>query len=104
MLFFENQIARKAHDMKMTSEDIVRMLQKEQRSIQEGFELRQVRGRNNKRPVLKAEVTDFITGITKTVYTQDKIVITAAESNQRQQSQKVDTAFHEPALFDAFGP
>ena len=61
-------------------------------------------GRNNKQPVLKAEVIDFITGITKTVYTQEEIIIAAAESNQRRQSQTVDTAFRLPPLFDAFGP
>ena len=66
--FLEGQIARKAHNKKLTSEDMVKMLQKEQRSIQEDFESRQIRGRNNKQPVLKAEVTDFITGITKTIH------------------------------------
>ena len=65
----------------MTTEAMVKMLRKEQRSIQEGLESRQIRGRNNKQPVLKAEVTDFITGITKTVYTQYEVIIDAAESN-----------------------
>ena len=32
-------------------------------------------------PVLKAEVTDYITGITRVVETQGKIVAAAAESN-----------------------
>ena len=80
------------------------MLRKEQRSIQEGFDSQQIRGRKNKQPVLKAEATDFITGITKTVYTQEEIVIATAESNQRRQSQTVGTAIRLPALFDAFGP
>ena len=53
---------------------------------------------------MKAEVTDFITGITKTIYTQEEIVIAAAESNRRRQSQTVDTTFRLPPLFDAFGP
>ena len=100
----EDEIARKARDKKMSSEDMVKMLRKEQRSIQEGFDSQQIRGRNNRQPVLKAEVTDFITGSTKTVYTQEKIVIAAAESNRRRQSQTVATAFRLPALFDAFGP
>ena len=78
--FLENQIARKAHDKKMSSEDMVKMLRKEQRSIQEGVDLRQIRGTNNKQPVLKAEVTDFTTGITKTVYTQEEIVIADADN------------------------
>ena len=73
--FLEDQNARKAHDKKMTTEDMVKMLRKEQRSIQVGFELRQIRGRSSKQPVLKAEVTDFITGITKTVYTQEKSLL-----------------------------
>ena len=61
------------------SEDIVKILLKEQRSIQEGFNLQQIRGRNNRQPVLKTEVIDFITGIAKTVYTQEEIAIAAAE-------------------------
>ena len=65
--FLEDQIARKAHNKKMSSEDMVKMLRKEQQAIQEGYDLGQIRGRNNKQPVLKVEVTDFITGITKTV-------------------------------------
>ena len=68
------------------------------------MESRQIRGKNIKQLVLKIEVTDFITGITTTVYTQEEIVIAAAESNLRCQSQTVGTAFREPALFDPFGP
>ena len=102
--FLIDKIARKAHNRKVTSEDMVKMLRKEQKSIQEGFESRQNKGRNNKQPVLKVEVTDFITGITKTVYTQEEIVITAAKSNRQRQAQTVGTAFCKPALFDAFGP
>ena len=66
--------------------------------------MRPIRGRNNKQPVLKAEVTVFITGIVRTVYTQEKIVIAAAESDLRHQSQTVDTAFRQPPLMDDFGP
>ena len=88
----------------MLSEDMVKMLRKEQRTIQEGYNLRQIRGRNNKQPVLKGEVTDFITGITKTVYTQEEIVIAAAEFSRRRQSQTVDTASRLSPLFDAFEP
>ena len=64
--------------------NMVKMLRKEQRSIQEGFDSQQIRGRKNKQPVLKAEATDFITGITKTVYTQESFFvddITTATSN-----------------------
>ena len=83
---------------------MVKMLKKEQRSIQEGVESKQIRERNNKQPVLEAEITDFITSITTTVYIQEKIVIAAAESNLWRQSQTVGTAFHQSALFDTFGP
>ena len=83
---------------------MVQMLKREQRSIQEGVGSRQIRGRNNKQPVLKAKITNFITYITTTVYTQEEIVATAAESNLRCQSQTVGTAFQQPALFNAFGP
>ena len=102
--FLEDQIARKAHHKRMPSEDMIKMLRKEQRSSQEDRDSRQIRGRNNKQPVLKAEITDFITGSVTTVYTQEEIVIAAAESNLRRQSQTVDTTFRQPPLMDAFGP
>ena len=86
------------------TDDMVKILKKEQLSIQEGLESRQIKGRNDKQPVLKAEGTEFITGFTMTVYTQEEIFIAAAESNLQRQSQTVGTTFHEPALFDAFGP
>ena len=60
---------------------MVMMLRKEQQAIQESYPSQQIKGRNNKQPVLKGEITDSITGITKTVYTLEKIVIAAAESN-----------------------
>ena len=47
------------------------MLIQEQRSIQEGVNLRQIRGRNNKQPVLKPGIIDFVNGITMKVYTQE---------------------------------
>ena len=37
--FLEDQITRKAHNKKMLSEDMAKILRKEQRSIQEGFDL-----------------------------------------------------------------
>ena len=58
---------------------------------------------DNKQPVLKAEINDFTTGTTTTVYTQEKIVVAAAESNLRCQPQIVGTAFRQSTLFDAFG-
>ena len=53
---------------------------------------------------MKVEITNFVTGITRTVYTQEEIVVATAESNLRRQSQTASTAFRLPALFDAFGP
>ena len=53
------------------------MLKREQRSIPEGKESRQIRGRNNKQPVLKAEITNLITSSTTTVYTQEEIAVAA---------------------------
>ena len=79
--FLEDKIARKAHDRNVTTESMEKMMIREEHSIQEGMDSRQIRGRNNKQPVLKAEITDFITGITRTVYTQEEIVAAAAESN-----------------------
>ena len=61
------------------------MLIREQRSIQEGVDLRQIRGMNNKQPVLKVEITNFITDITTTLYTQEEFVAAASKSNLRQQ-------------------
>ena len=102
--FIEDQIAKKAHHKRMSSEAMIKMLRKEQRQIQEGRDSRQIRGRNNKQPVLKAEITDFIKGSVRTIYTQEEIVTAAAESNLRRQSQTVDTAFRQPPLMNDFGP
>ena len=52
---------------------------------------------------MKAEVTDFITGITRIVETQEEIVAAAAESNLRQQTQTTGTAFCLSPLEDGFG-
>ena len=82
---------------------MVKMIKQEQRSIQETIELRQIRRRNNKQPVLEEEITNFIPGTTTNVYTQEDIIIAAAKSNLSRQSQTVGTAFRQPALFDAFG-
>ena len=38
------------------------------------------------------------------MYTQEEIVVAAAESNLHHQLQTVGTDFCQPALFDAFGP
>ena len=62
---------------------------------------RQIRGRNNKQPVLKVDITNFITGITIMVYTQEEIIAAATESNLQRQSQTVGTVFQQPALFGA---
>ena len=75
------KIALKAEDRNTTTEKMEKSLRREQRSIQEGRESKKIRGRNSKQPVLKAKITDFVTGITRTVYMQEEIVITAAESN-----------------------
>ena len=53
---------------------------------------------------MKAEITDFVTVITRTVHTQEEIVVAAAESNLRRQLQITGTDFCQPTLFDAFGP
>ena len=53
--------------------------------------------------MLKAEVTDSITGISRIVETQEEIVAAAAESNLRRQSQTAGTAFCLFPLEDAFG-
>ena len=67
--FLEDEIARKAQDRDVSKENMVKMMIKEERAIQEGIDSRQIRGRNNKQLVLKAEITDFITGKITTVYT-----------------------------------
>ena len=84
--FLQKIIARQAEDINTPTEHIKNMLKREQRSIQEGIDSKQIWGKNNKQPVLKAEITDFITGITRTVYTQEEIVVATAESNLRCQS------------------
>ena len=57
------------------------MLVREERARQEGRDSRQIRGRNNKNPVLKVEVTDFIIGSKRIVDNQAEIVAAAAASN-----------------------
>ena len=79
--FLLQKIVLKAEDRNRTTEKMEKNRRREQQSIQEGRESKQIRGRDNKQPVLKAEITDFVTGITRTVYTQEEIVIAAAESN-----------------------
>ena len=59
---------------------------REEGSINEDIDTRQIRDRSNKQPVLKAEITDFITGITRTVTTQEEFGAAAAKSNLRRQS------------------
>ena len=65
--FLLEKIALKAEDRDTPTEKMEKSLRREQRSIREGRESKQIRGRNNKQPVLKAEITDFVTGITRTV-------------------------------------
>ena len=77
---------RTAIDSKITTEQLIKMMIQEERARQEGRDFRQIHGRNNKCPVLKAEVTDFVTGISRIVETQEEIVAAAAESNMRRQT------------------
>ena len=78
----------------------------EKRTRQERHESRQISGGNNKCPFLKAEVTNFVTGITRIVEveTQEEIVATASKSNLQQLTQTAGTAFCPPPLKGTFGP
>ena len=96
-------MSRKAIDRKVTTEQLTKMMIREGRSRQEGRDSERIRGRNNKSPVLKAEVTNFLTGTTRVVGTQEEIIAAAAESNLHRQTQTVGTAFCLPPLEDAFG-
>ena len=49
-------------------------------------------------------MTDFVTGITRIIETQEEIVAAAAKSNLRRQIQTAGTSFCLPPLEDAFGP
>ena len=77
--FPDDKIARKSHDRNMTMENMGKIMKWEQWSIQEGVDLRQIIIRNNKQSVLKVEITDFITGLTTTMYTQEKNVAAATK-------------------------
>ena len=79
------------------------MMIREVRFRQEGRESRQIGRQNNKFPVLKVEVTNFVTGTTKVVETQEEIVAAAAESNLRRQTQTAGMALCLPPLENAFG-
>ena len=84
-------------------ETMLKLIIYEERSIQKGVDSQQIWGSNNKQSVLKIEITDFITGINRPMYTQKEIVAVAAESNLRRQSKTIGTVFCQPALFNAFG-
>ena len=45
--FLDDKIARKAHDWNVTTENMVKMMKREQQSIQKCVDSRQIRGRNN---------------------------------------------------------
>ena len=57
------------------------MMIQEERARQEERNSRQIYGPNTKCLVLKADVTDFVTGITRVVETQEEIITAAAKSN-----------------------
>ena len=73
--FLQGKIDILVQDRNSTAEQMENMLKREQRSIQERRDSKQMRGRNNKQPVIKVEITDFITGTIRTVYTQEEIVV-----------------------------
>ena len=91
--FQEEIIARKSIDRKVTTEQLTKMMIREERARQENRDSRQTCGRKTKSIVLKAKVTDFITGITGVIETQEKIVAAAAKFNLRGQIQTAGTAF-----------
>ena len=72
-------MVQKAIDHQVPLELLQKMLIWEERARQEGRESRQIYGRNNKCPVLNAEVTDFVTRITIIVQEQEEIVAAATE-------------------------
>ena len=92
LTYQEELMSRKAADRKVTTEQLTKIMIREEQSRQEGRDSKQIRGRNTKSPVLKAEVMDFITSTTRIVETQEEIVAAAAESNLRHQSQTMGTA------------
>ena len=77
--FQEDLMVQKAIDHQVPLELLQKMLIWEERARQEGRESRQIYGRNNKCPVLNAEVTDFVTRITIIVQEQEEIVAAATE-------------------------
>ena len=94
----------KAHDCNVLTENMAEMMMHKNRFIQEGIISKQIWGRNNKKLVLKAEITGIITGITRTITIQEEVVATATKSDLRRQSQTVVTAFQQSVLFNTFGP
>ena len=54
--------------------------------------------------MFKPEVTDFVTGVTRIVETQENIVVAAVEVNLRLQTQTAGITFCLSPLVDAFGP
>ena len=74
LTFQEEIIARKAINRKVTTEQLTKIMIREERARQEGRDSRHIRGWNTKCLVLKAEATNFITCITRVVETQEKLL------------------------------
>ena len=66
--FLQKIIARQAEDINTPTEHIKNMLKREQRSIQEGIDSKQIWGKNNKQPVLKAILFSVACEITLVIF------------------------------------
>ena len=71
------------------------MMLQEGHYIQESVDSRPIIGRNNRQPVLKVETKDFITSITRLVYTQEEYVLQlqnqTSENSHKQLVQPSDS-------------
>ena len=75
---------------------------REAKAIQQGWELHQFWGKNDKSSVIKAIVQCFFTGAAKIVYNQDDIKAAAAKENIWHQSQTKSSAFRLPSVLNNF--
>ena len=77
-------MAQNVIDCLVPPEHLQKMTIQEERARQDGRKSRQLQDQNNKCLMLKVEVTDFVTGITRIVETQEEIVTATMESNLRR--------------------
>ena len=80
-----------------------KMMRRELQARQSGLASRTVRGRNNKKGLRRATVTNSITGLVTVLDTEEALNLAAANSNRRPQQQCEQTPFMQEPLLSLVG-